>query len=158
MPEKIQYRTLDFEYKRIVREISTPVTIYPSFSSAEGKMVTTSAIWDTGADHSVLSPKIVQELQLCAIDTKPVHGINNSNCLSDVVIASIRLADDLVLADRRFSVNNIPGTDVLIGMDIIMMGNFVINNTDGKTLFSFVIPPIKEKISFSKMVERLDKI
>jgi hypothetical protein len=43
-------------------------------------------------------------------------------------------------------------------MDIIMMGNFVINNTDGKTLFSFVIPPIKEKISFSKIVDSSDKI
>ena len=156
MPEKIQYHTLDFEYKRIVREISTPVTLYSSFSSLEGKIITTSAVWDTGANHSVLSPKIVQELELRAIDTKLVHGINNSNCLSDVVIATIRLTDDLVLTGRRFSVNNIPGTDVLIGMDIIMLGNFVINNTDGKSSFSFVIPPLKEKISFSKIVEGLD--
>jgi len=157
MPEKIQYHPLDFEYRKIVREISTPVTLYSSFSSSEGKIVTTSAVWDTGANHSVLSPKIVRELELCAIDTKWVYGINNSNCLSDVVIATVGFTGDLVLTNRRFSVNNIPGTDVLIGMDIIMMGNFVINNTDGKTLFSFVIPPIKEKISFSKMVDVLDK-
>jgi len=157
MPEKIQYHPLDFEYKKIVREISTPVTLYSSFSSSEGKIVTTSAVWDTGANHSILSPKIVQELGLCAIDTKLVHGINKSNCLSDIVIATIRLTDDLVLTGRRFSVNNIPGTDVLIGMDIIMLGNFVINNTDGKTLFSFVIPPLKEKISFSEIVEKINK-
>ena len=153
MPEITHYHFLDFEYKKIVREISTPVTLYSSFSSVEGKVVTASAVWDTGADHSVLSPKIVQELGLCAIDTKSVHGINNSNCLSDVVIASIKLTDELILADRRFSVNNIPGTDILIGMDIIMLGNFLINNTDGKTSFSFVIPPIKEKISFSKIAD-----
>jgi len=157
MPEKIQYHPLDFEYKKIVREISTPVTLYSSFSSSEGKIVTTSAVWDTGANHSILSPKIVQELGLCAIDTKLVHGINKSNCLSDIVIATIRLTDDLVLTGRRFSVNNIPGTDVLIGMDIIMLGNFVINNTDGKSSFSFVIPPLKEKISFSKIVEKINK-
>jgi hypothetical protein len=90
MPEKIKYHPLDFEYRKIVREISTPVTIYSSFSSAEGKIVTTYA--------------------------------------------------------------------VLIGMDIIMMGNFIINNKDGKTLFSFVIPPIDEIISFSKIVGGLDKI
>ena len=157
MPEKIQYHPLDFEYKKIVREISTPVTLYSSFSSSEGKIVTTSAVWDTGANHSILSPKIVQELGLCAIDTKLVHGINKSNCLSDIVIATIRLTHDLVLTGRRFSVNNIPGTDVLIGMDIIMLGNFVINNTDGKSSFSFVIPPLKEKISFSKIVEKINK-
>jgi hypothetical protein len=38
MPEKIKYHTLDFEYRKIVREISTPVTIYSSLSSAEGKI------------------------------------------------------------------------------------------------------------------------
>jgi len=153
--EKIQYHPFDFEYRKIVREISTPVTLYSTFYSSEGKNVTTSAVWDTGADHSVLSPKIVKELELCAIDTKWVHGVNNSNCFSDVVLATIKLSDNLVLANRRFSVNDIPGTDVLIGMDIIMMGNFVINNSDGKTLFSFVIPPVKDKISFSEIVDSL---
>jgi len=158
MPEKIQYHPFDFEYRKIVREISTPVTLYSSFSSSEGKNVITSAVWDTGADHSVLSPKIVKELELSVIDTKWVYGVNNSNCFSDVVLATIKFTDDLVLTNRRFSVNDIPGTDVLIGMDIIMMGNFVINNSDGKTLFSFVIPPIKEKISFSKIVDSLGKL
>jgi predicted aspartyl protease len=158
MPENIKYYPLDLEYGKIVREISTPVTIYSSFSSSNSKIVTTSAVWDTGANHSVLSPKIVQELELCTVDSKLVHGINNSRCLSDVVLATIKITDDLILTDRRFSVNTIPGTDVLIGMDIIMLGNFVINNTDGKTLFSFVIPPVKEKISFSKIVDKLNKI
>ena len=61
MPEKTNYYPLDIEYNKIVMEISTPVTLYSEFTSKEGKIVKTSAIWDTGANHSVLSPKIVKE-------------------------------------------------------------------------------------------------
>ena len=50
--------------------------------------------------------------------------------------------------------SNIPGVDILIGMDIITMGDFVITNADGKTLFSFVIPTLNNKISFSKMINK----
>jgi len=46
----------------------------------------------------------------------------------------------------------IPGEDIIIGMDIISMGDFVITNARGKTLFSFVIPTLNKKISFSKLV------
>jgi len=144
-----QYFAFDAEYKKLVREITTPVSLFSSHASAKGKCVKTNAVWDTGATHSVLSPKIVKELGLLPIDSCIVRGINHDQ-ISDIVIASISLTDDLFLTGRRFSVNDIPGSDVLLGMDIITMGDFVINNADGKTLFSFVIPPFKDKISFSK--------
>jgi hypothetical protein len=73
-----------------------------------------------------------------------------------IVVASLRLTGDLLLTGKRFSVNNIPGTDVLLGMDIITMGDFVINNADGQTLFSFVIPPFKDKISFSEKADSIN--
>jgi hypothetical protein len=31
-----------------------------------------------------------------------------------------------------------------------MLGDFAISNGEGKTLFSFVIPPFKKKISFTE--------
>ena len=42
--------------------------------------------------------------------------------------------------------------EVLIGMDIISMGDFVITNAKGKTLFSLVNPTLNEKISFIEKV------
>jgi len=151
-----QYYALDAEYKKIVREITTPVSLFSSHASAEGKCVKTSAVWDTGATHSVLSPKIVKELGLLPIDSCLVRGINHDQ-ISDIVIASISLTDGLLLTGKRFSVNDIPGADVLLGMDIITKGDFVINNADGQTLFSFVIPSFKDKISFSKKADRINK-
>jgi hypothetical protein len=87
---------------------------------------------------------------------KNIRGINNDQ-ISDIVVASISLTEGLILTGRRFSVNNIPGADVLLGMDIITMGDFVINNADGQTLFSFVIPPFKDKISFSEKAGSINK-
>jgi len=150
-----RYYAFDTEYKKIAREITTPVSIFSSHTSAEGKCVETYAVWDTGATHSVLSPKIVQDLDLFPIDTCIVRGINHDQ-ISDIVIASICITSDLLLTGKRFSVNNIPGADVLLGMDIITMGDFIINNAEGQTLFSFVIPPFKDKISFSKKADGLN--
>jgi len=36
------------------------------------------------------------------------------------------------------------------------MGDFNISNANGKTLFSFVIPPFKNKISYKKLIEDYD--
>ena len=83
-----------------------------------------------------------------------VGGINDTSKLSDVVIVTLSLPNGIILNGRRFSINNIPGVDILIGMDIITMGDFVITNADGKTLFSFVIPTLNNKISFSKMIKK----
>jgi len=61
------------------------------------------------------------------------------------------------LPDIRFSVCDIPGTDVLIGMDIIMIGDFAISNGNGKTLFSFAIPPFKNKVSYTEKADSINR-
>ncbi|MCL2801374.1 MAG: retropepsin-like domain-containing protein [Treponema sp.] len=141
----------DLEYSHIIREIKTPISIYSSRTSADGKYVKTEAVWDTGATLSAMSPKIVQELGLSAIDQCYIGGINGEK-QSDVVIVSVILPNGMLLTGRRFFVSNIPGADIIIGMDIISMGDFVITNARGKTMFSFVIPTLNNKISFSNIV------
>jgi len=42
-------------------------------------------------------------------------------------------------------------------MDIIMKGDFAISNGGCKTQFSFVIPPFKEKISFTEKADEINK-
>jgi len=141
-----RHYAFDAEFPTVVRELVTDISIFPSPNS---QGIKTYAVWDTGATHSVLSPKIANNLGLIPIDSSLVSGINHSQ-YADIVIASIGLANGLLLPDIRFSVCDIPGTDVLIGMDIIMMGDFAISNGDGKTLFSFAIPPFKKKVSYTE--------
>ncbi|MCL2233531.1 MAG: hypothetical protein FWB99_10705 [Treponema sp.] len=44
--------------------------------------------------------------------------------------------------------NLVKDIDLLIGMDIILLGDFAISNGGGKTLFSFAIPPFDDKTDF----------
>jgi len=147
----IKYYAYDLEYSHIMKEIKAPVSIC-SRNSNEEKCIKIDALWDTGATHSVLSPKIAKDLVLSPVDNLYVSGINN-DISSDVVIVTIILPNGMTLSDRRFYVCNIPGVEVIIGMDIISMGDFNISNANGKTLFSFVIPPYKNKISYSNLIE-----
>jgi len=39
---------------------------------------------------------------------------------------------------------------MIIGMDIISLGDFALGNGNNQTLFSFAVPPFQEKIDFSK--------
>ena len=153
MTEDKYHYAFDVEYHGIPKELQTDAIIYPAPYMEDKKCTPSSILWDTGATHSSLSPSIVQALGLKSVDTILVRGINSSK-QADVVIASIGLSNGLVIKNRRFSVNDIPGTDVLIGMDIIMMGEFYIRNKDGKTQFSFAVPPFNHNISFVEIAEK----
>ena len=51
-----------------------------------------------------------------------------------------------------------PGdAEVLIGMDIIRMGDFAVCNADKKTSFSFVIPPFPDRINLAEKAETVNK-
>ena len=152
MQNNENWNAYDFEFSHIVREIKTPVTIYSSRNSTEGENINIDAIWDTGATNSVISPLIVQKLGLSSIDKSIMSGISYKNRVSDVVVATIVLPNGKIINDKRFSVNEIPGTEVLIGMDIITMGDFAISIVKGKTIFSFVTPPLNNKISFMELL------
>jgi hypothetical protein len=39
---------------------------------------------------------------------------------------------------------------MIIGMDIITLGDFALSNGNEQSLFSFAVPPFQEKIDFSK--------
>ncbi|MDR0289479.1 MAG: retropepsin-like domain-containing protein [Treponema sp.] len=114
------------------------------------------AIWDTGATHSVISNKIKEQMKLIPISSKLVYGVNSKQYV-DIVAASIKLPNDLVIDKNRFYVCNLPsGIDMLIGMDIIQLGNFHISNTDGKTQFSFVVPPLPSLYDLAEEAQKLN--
>jgi len=143
--------TYDLEYSHIVREIKIPISIYASPDSTEGRCIKLDALWDTGATISVITPGIAKELRLSSVDKCMISGVNVKDKLSDVVMLTIALPNGMIMYGKRFSICEIPGADVLIGMDIISMGDFVITNAKGKTMFSFVIPTLNNKISFSDL-------
>ncbi|GHV49977.1 hypothetical protein FACS1894216_01340 [Synergistales bacterium] len=106
-----------------------------------------NAIWDTGATRTVITKKVIAALGLKEKGVQEVHTAGGTIETEDYVI-------DLWLPNQ-VSVNILPVIrgaisdeyDVLIGMDVIGIGDFCITNFQGKTTFSFRMPSM-ESIDF----------
>ncbi len=98
------------------------------------------AIWDTGATASVITQEVVDACGLKPIGMTQVHGVGGLvNC--EVYLVSVTLPNNLTVPEVRVTKGNLgPDTGVLIGMDIISLGDFSITNKDAKTIFSFRVP------------------
>ena len=140
--------SLTYSYSDLVDAILTPVEAFSDVYN-ENTSFLTSALWDTGAMISVISPAIVSNLKLDIVDTIKIAGINAEG-LAEVAVVSIRFPNDAEIKDIRAAVCNMPpGNEMIIGMDVITQMDLAITNGGGKTQFSFAIPPFENKIDFS---------
>jgi predicted aspartyl protease len=133
------------EYPCLSPRLTSDALIYniAAGTSKNGNIVT--ALWDTGAMVSAITPTIAQGMNLIPINRVKVNGVNNTS-LADMVKISIGLPNQFMIKEINVLVCNLViGVDMLIGMDIIRLGDFSISNGDGKTLFSFAMPPFEEK-------------
>lgn len=108
------------------------------------------SIWDTGATGTVISQKVIDECGLKPISLAKVNTASQKDVLTTVYFTSIILPNRIVIPQLRVIRGSIAGdADVLIGMDIINLGDFSVTNCEGKTVFSFRIPSI-EAIDYVK--------
>ena len=151
------YNAFAKQYPALAEDLNTDVEVFP-VSSASNQGTGVYAIWDTGASQTVITHRLMSQLNLIPIDTKVVHGINSKQTV-DVVAITIKLPNGLLIPDIRVFVCDIPPPiDMLIGMDIIQLGDFYISNTGNCTLFSFVIPPLPEQIDLTQKADTLNNL
>ena len=141
-PKSLSFR-IDYNFK--TRVINTKATLFAVSAPSPNKVVTINAIWDTGATDSVITPDVSKYLQLFAIDTVSIQGVNSEG-IAPISIVHIGLPNNVLITSKRVSIARIGGgADMLIGMDIISLGDMIICNGDNKTSFSFVIPSFPDK-------------
>lgn len=124
------------------------------------------AIWDTGATNTCITPKVVEDLNLFPSGMTTVLGVNSINkdekeALKDSIaftyFISLGLPNKAGFPTIRVAeVKDIQGADVLIGMDVIRMGDLAISNFNNKTVFSFRMPSI-ETIDFANEINQMKK-
>lgn len=103
------------------------------------------AIWDTGATASVITENVVKSLGLIPTGMSNVHTANGialqPTFIVDIVLPNgLKVRDVTVTGATALS----GGCDVLIGMDIIGLGDLSITNYKGCTCMSFRIPSMHE--------------
>jgi hypothetical protein len=145
-------RVLRYRFIGIPDRIATAVYLYPT-ALANTVPLATKGIWDTGAQKSVITPYMADLLEVRPINRITVGGVISKGP-ADIVMITLAIPNhgiykNMEVAVCPFNTNPDSDTHMLIGMDIITQGDFVLSNGDGYTLFSFAAPPSSNKIDLS---------
>ena len=113
-------------------------------------LIPIKALWDTGSSESVISNNLANKLNLCSIGSALLNGTSLS-CKTNIYEVVLLLAKKQqiilhVTGSSQIGDNNI---DLLIGLDVISMCDFVIS-TDNKNLCMSVRFPSQGSIDFTK--------
>jgi predicted aspartyl protease len=161
MPKPIEHRAFTIVYEGIADEISTPVQLEPIYTADKsllGAQIKIEALWDTGATMTCIKPSLRDKLKLRQselVESIIMSGIGG-DVEADGTLVSIWLAPNFVIELCPVYIADFPGDEeLLIGMDIITMGDFAICNVDGKTSFSFAVPPFPDRID---LADRADSV
>lgn len=100
-----------------------------------------TAIWDTGARMSSISKQVVEDLGLEPIGAIPVEGVHGEKS-ANVYLINITPPVGIKFFAIFVTEAQMTSVDVLIGMDIIKYGDFLIANGDNKTVMRFQVPPM----------------
>ncbi len=147
---------LSKKYEKIADCIQTPVELNNPFT---GQNLICEGIWDTGATHSAITKKMAQDLGLAAVQKARVRGVHGAKEVNVYYVGitlnnrSISVTARVTECDELSSDNSV---GLLVGMNIITMGDFCITNYQGKTSMSFRVPSV-EKVDYVEEIEEYNR-
>lgn len=128
------------KYDRKVVRIQTPIELENVFTGAK---IYCEGIWDTGATNSAITEEAARNLGLTTLkmtEVRGVHGIKKVNVYQVGITLNNKNISVKEIVTECSSLSKDGSVGMLIGMNIITMGDFAITHSDGKTLFSFQVP------------------
>lgn len=136
--------------------IKTNVTIT---NVTTGESIGTKGIWDTGATGSVITRSVAQSLHLKPISYTKVRGVHGENTVpvynvkiilnNENISINARVTECVELSDKH-------DIGMLVGMNIIKMGDFSVSTYNGKTVMTFRVPSL-ETIDYVKEIAEYNK-
>ena len=132
------------EYDRKADAIVTNAILMPAGEVREDRplppyVYTENAAWDTGAQVTIISPRLVEALGLLPCGQGQFMGIGGDQ-VSDAYLVYVGLSNGDLIGEVKVYCSDIDDYDILLGMDIITETDFVITNKDAKTTFQFRSP------------------
>ena len=141
-------------YEGLTRVLNSKIGVtgpfLPNSGKPEPRIVKFDAIWDTGASGSVITNNVVLALKLKPIDRQIVQTANGKR-EANVYLVNLHLPNRVGVSLVRVTDGDMHGTDVLIGMDIINLGDFAVTNYKGRTCMSSQCPSTR-RIDFVKEI------
>jgi len=135
-------------YAGIVKALITACAVSASWDPLEEKpepvAVRYQCLWDTGATISAITNRVATDLGLPTEALIPIHHAGGSSRNVPQHYVNLQLPNNVVMVGRPVAQLPLTNCDVLVGMDIISLGDFAISNLDGKTTFTFRMPSVEE--------------
>ena len=133
---------ISYKFNRIVSDIITEVKIKNRLTV---DMLTTKGLWDTGAQNSAITKKAAKALRLVPVskvNVRGVHGVKQVN----VYFIQIFLNNPNImvpcLVTECEELSNDGSIDLLLGMNVISQGDFVVSNYNNQTVMTFRVPSL----------------
>lgn len=132
------------KYDKTSRDIKTHAEV-ETVLDRPARKVSTIGIWDTGATDSVITKELVNQLGLLPVSRAVVNGVHGSRevnvyyvniCLNN---GDIQVRSSVTECEKLSDDGSV---GLLIGMNVITMGDFSISNHQGKTVMSFRVPSL----------------
>jgi predicted aspartyl protease len=133
----MEHFTIELIYQPKSKELAIPVTL----SGNGRKIVDCIGIIDTGATSTMISEQVAEELRLYPCGEISVSGVHGTN-KSDLYFLDIAFGDFVLFNHRVSGSTGDAGFDILIGMDILSMGDFEFVRFGGRQIFRFGIPAL----------------
>ena len=131
---------------------------------AKKKFIT---VWDTGATATVITERVVRECGLQQTGMTWIVGVNGEKEKTATYLVDVWLPNRVRVQSVRVALMKLTGEeDILIGMDIIALGDFAVSSYQGITSFSFRTPstqrvdllPPKNRLKTSSQVRNVAKV
>lgn len=123
---------------------------------ADAQYMTVRALWDTGCSGVAISQRVIDSLGLVGNGITNVHNAGQTY-QSQYYPISIILPNKTDIHFLRATLAQTNGFDILIGMQIISMGDFAVTNYEGQLFMTFRVPSIRRE-DFVKENEKYEKI
>jgi hypothetical protein len=160
--DNLEYRGFIKLFDRPVNKLVSKSNIIPIASAdrtLQNISVELNMLWDTGASLTFIKPRVKEQLKLRVFGTDySIHiaGIGGK-VKADLTTLSICITNSLIIECLPVYVVDFPlNYDMVIGMNIINMGDFSVCSTDMKTSFSFIIPPLPDRINYADIADALN--
>src|ERR1035441_6338625 len=158
-PPAIWHRAFTCRVHGRALALTSEVELFPPFvlPATPSKSLKCKALYDTGASHSSISPRVVADLELASIGNTIV-GVGGGTLTTTSHLVNIVLPNKVMFPMVRVAMITLHrDIDALIGMDILGQGDFAVTSYQGKTTFSFCCPSRRE-IDFVAEVNASRKI
>lgn len=150
-PQIGPHRAFTCRYGRPMERLITPLAlsdIYDPRNPPDPLPPTyeTMALWDTGATRSVITPATARVLGIAPTGMANVVHAGGQSEMPTYVVNFILPAKVLILGVSVTECHELVGGDfgVIVGMDIIAMGDLSITNLKNQTTMTFRIPSMVE--------------